>query len=191
MDHQDEIINHNRIWVLPFTWIKLAVKQRVVYHLHDLHVSIDPQVVEERGQVFLHLDGVVFHLSHGEDAHGALPPHLRQTHSVKHGLRHSGSTATAASHTLCCLSRKGSSISIPPSWTIHHTSMKPSVHGSLLLGNREMFLGTSRAKWAVVVTRTVSKWGERDEWGLPVQRKTFWCHTNENPSSYTSMTILK
>ncbi|TNN48749.1 hypothetical protein EYF80_041053 [Liparis tanakae] len=36
--------------------------------------------------------------------------------------------------TLCCRSRKGRSISMPPSWTIHHTSMLPSVKRSPLDG---------------------------------------------------------
>lgn len=36
--------------------------------------------------------------------------------------------------TLCWRSRKGRSISIPPSWTIHHTSMWPSVKRSPLDG---------------------------------------------------------
>ena len=33
--------------------------------------------------------------------------------------------------------------------------MVPSVQGSLLVGKKEMFLGTSSARWAAVVTRTV------------------------------------
>lgn len=58
--------------------------------------------------------------------------------------------------TLCCRRRKGSSISIPPSWTTHHTSMVPSASRSWLLGKLSTFLATSKAWWAVVVSRTVS-----------------------------------
>lgn len=60
--------------------------------------------------------------------------------------------------TLCCRRRKGSSISMPPSWTTHHTSMVPSASRSWLLGKLSTFLATSKAWWAVVVSRTVSAW---------------------------------
>lgn len=60
-------------------------------------------------------------------------------------------------NTLCCFSRNGNSMSIPPSCTIHHTSMLPSENCSTLLGKKEMFLATSRARWAAVVTRTVPR----------------------------------
>lgn len=59
--------------------------------------------------------------------------------------------------TLCWRRRNGSSISMPPSWTIHHTSMCPSVKRSPLDGKAEMFFGTSRARWAAVVSRTNSE----------------------------------
>ena len=58
--------------------------------------------------------------------------------------------------TLCWRRRKGSSISMPPSWTIHHTSMWPSVKRSPLDGKAAMFFGTSRARWAAVVSLTSS-----------------------------------
>ncbi len=58
--------------------------------------------------------------------------------------------------TLCWRRRKGSSISMPPSWTIHHTSMWPSVKRSPLDGKAETFLGTSRALLAAVVSLTSS-----------------------------------
>lgn len=58
---------------------------------------------------------------------------------------------------MCCLSRNGNNMSIPPSCTIHHTSMLPSENCSTLLGKKEMFLATSRARWAAVVTRTVPR----------------------------------
>lgn len=45
---------------------------------------------------------------------------------------------------------------MPPSWTIHHTSMWPSVKRSPLDGKAEMFFGTSRAKLATVVSLTSS-----------------------------------
>lgn len=58
--------------------------------------------------------------------------------------------------TLCWRRRKGSSISMPPSWTIHHTSMWPSVKRSPFDGKAEMFFGTRSARWAVVVSLTNS-----------------------------------
>lgn len=48
-------------------------------------------------------------------------------------------------------------MSIPPSCTIHHTSMLPSENCSTLLGKKDTFLATNRARWAAVVTRTVPK----------------------------------
>lgn len=45
---------------------------------------------------------------------------------------------------------------MPPSWTIHHTSMWPSVKRSPLDGKAAMFFGTSRAKLATVVSLTSS-----------------------------------
>lgn len=53
------------------------------HHLHHLHLSVQPEVIEEHLQVFLHLDAVVVHLSHREDAHLAFPPHLRDTKHFK------------------------------------------------------------------------------------------------------------
>ncbi len=51
--------------------------------------------------------------------------------------------------TLCWRRRKGSSISMPPSWTIHHTSMWPSVktlsawrEGRDVLGHQQGFTGS-------------------------------------------------
>ena len=32
------------------------------YHFNDVHFSGDPKLVEERGEVLLHLDAVVLHL---------------------------------------------------------------------------------------------------------------------------------
>src|SRR4029434_5536033 len=89
--------------------------------------------------------------------------HTHETHALTHTHTHARTHALTHTHThthtLCWRSRKGSSISIPPSCTIHQTSMVPSVQGSLLVGKKEMFLGTSRARWAAVVTRTVSERG--------------------------------
>lgn len=62
--------------------------------------------------------------------------------------------------TLCCRRRKGSSISMPPSWTTHHTSMVPSPKRSRLVGKLSTFLATSKAWWAAVDSRTVSGWTE-------------------------------
>ncbi len=55
---------------------ELCVRQ-VSHHLHHFHRSIDAQVIEKGNEVFLHLDTVVIHLSDSENAHLALPPHLR------------------------------------------------------------------------------------------------------------------
>ena len=46
------------------------------YHLHHFNHGVDTEVVQEGGQVLLHLDAVVVKLGHGEDAHLAFPPHL-------------------------------------------------------------------------------------------------------------------
>lgn len=58
--------------------------------------------------------------------------------------------------TLWCRRRKGSSMSIPPSCTIHQTSMWPSENRSWLPGNMATFLATSRARCPAVVSRTSS-----------------------------------
>lgn len=57
-------------------FVKLCVRQ-VSHHLHHLHLSINAQVIEEGDEIFLHLDTIVIHLSYSENAHLALPPHLR------------------------------------------------------------------------------------------------------------------
>ena len=53
------------------------------HHLHHLHLSLDPQLVEEGGQVLFHLDAVVVHLGHREDAHVALPPYLEHKNTFR------------------------------------------------------------------------------------------------------------
>lgn len=55
-----------------------------------------------------------------------------------------------------CRRRKGSSMSIPPSCTIHQTSMWPSEKRSWLPGNMATFLATSKARCPAVVSRTSS-----------------------------------
>lgn len=70
--------------------------------------------------------------------------------------------------TLCWRRRKGSSISMPPSCTIHHTSMWPSVKRSPFDGKAEMFFGTSRARWAAVVSLTNSAEQTHTEGGRSV-----------------------
>lgn len=52
------------------------------YHLYDLDFSLYAQVVEEGGQVLFHLNGVILHLSHSEDAHPALTPNLTHTNTI-------------------------------------------------------------------------------------------------------------
>lgn len=39
-------------------------------------------MVKKHLQVFLHLDGVVVHLGHREDAHFTLPPHLQRQYQL-------------------------------------------------------------------------------------------------------------
>lgn len=51
--------------------------EELSHHLDHLHLSLDPQLVEESGQVLLHLYAVVVHLGHGKNAHFTLPPHLK------------------------------------------------------------------------------------------------------------------
>lgn len=63
--------------------------------------------------------------------------------------------------TLCWRRRKGRSISIPPSCTIHQTSMWPSEKRSVLAGNMATFLATSKAMWPAVVSRTNSGWNKQ------------------------------
>lgn len=47
-----------------------------IHHFYNFYFCIKPQMVEEHLEVFLHLDAVVIHLSHSEDPHLTLPPHL-------------------------------------------------------------------------------------------------------------------
>lgn len=140
------------------------------HHLHHLYLGADAEVVQEHLQVLLHLDAVVILLGHREDAHAAFPPHLGagwgegwpvpprrppcspQPHARLHALCPSPRPVP----TLCCRSRKGSSMRRPPSCTTHHTSMFPSPRRSWFCGNRSTFLATSRACCAAVVSRTVS-----------------------------------
>ncbi|TNN30509.1 hypothetical protein EYF80_059339 [Liparis tanakae] len=90
-----------------------TVKIRI---LHFLHTWRSRQVLGRRGRVgpssgpqwYYRYENVVFQEL---KAHG-----------------HDGSSEP----TLCCRSRKGSSISIPPSCTTHHTSMVPSPRRSVL-----------------------------------------------------------
>lgn len=151
----------------------LLPSSRRPHHLHHLHLRADAQVVQEHLQVLLHLDAVVVHLGHREDAHPALPPHLETGRASLRVLGGAcpargawGSHAPAgaslspplspAHPTLCWRSRNGSSMSMPPSCTIHHTSMQPPLKRSWFCGNESTFLATSRAWCAVVVSRTVS-----------------------------------
>lgn len=79
-------------------------------------------------------------------------------------------------------------MSIPPSCTIHHTSMLPSENGSTLLGKNEMFFATSRARWAAVVTRTVPGGGEenQDKQGRTLGLPCFlpWQESKDNVSTF-------
>lgn len=61
--------------MLTIIWGNLS---EASHHLHHLHLSIDAQVIEEDDEVFLHLDAVIVHLSHSENAYLALPPHLHE-----------------------------------------------------------------------------------------------------------------
>lgn len=46
----------------------------ITYHFNNFNLSLKSQLVQEHLQVFLHLNGVVFHLGDGEDAHLAVLP---------------------------------------------------------------------------------------------------------------------
>lgn len=135
------------------------------HHLHHLHLCVQAQLIQKHLQVLFHLDGVVVQLRHREDSHFAFPPHLRTHPCEKLPMafeQPAGEWVTKDTHnlwrarTLCCISRKGSSMRSPPSWTIHHTSIEPSFKRSWLSGKWSMFFATSRAWWASVVSLTVS-----------------------------------
>lgn len=49
------------------------------HHFYNFDHGVNTEVVEECGQVLFHLDAVVVHLGHSEDAHLALPPDLSST----------------------------------------------------------------------------------------------------------------
>lgn len=49
------------------------------HHFNNFYHGLNTEVIEECGEVLFHLDAVVVHLGHGEDAHLALPPNLRST----------------------------------------------------------------------------------------------------------------
>jgi hypothetical protein len=85
------------------------------------------------------------------------PAHSTHTHTHTHTCAHTPSVHV----TLWWRSRKGSSISMPPSCTIHQTSMLPSEKRSGFPGNMETFLVTSRARWPAVVSRTSSGGGQK------------------------------
>lgn len=61
--------------------------QLCTHHLHHLHLSTDPEVVQEHLQVLLHLDAVIVHLGYSEDAHPALPPHLGKRGDISAGTQ--------------------------------------------------------------------------------------------------------
>lgn len=46
----------------------------MTYHFNDFHFGSNTQMVEERFQVLLHLNGIVFHLSNGKDSQFAVLP---------------------------------------------------------------------------------------------------------------------
>lgn len=46
----------------------------MTHHFHNLHFRLNAQMVEEGLQVLLHLDWVVLHLRHSEDAQLAILP---------------------------------------------------------------------------------------------------------------------
>lgn len=52
------------------------------HHLHHLHLRLDSQLIEEHGQILLHLDTVVIHLCDCEDSHLTLPPHLQHKQNM-------------------------------------------------------------------------------------------------------------
>lgn len=82
-DQSDSGPNQTRCQKQPSTCIYYDLYYDSSHHLHHLHLSIDTQVIEEGYEVFLHLDAVVVHLSHGENAHLALSPHLQDKQGTK------------------------------------------------------------------------------------------------------------
>lgn len=48
------------------------------HQFDDIHLGVNPEVVEEGLEVLLHLDAVVLQLSHSEYPHLAVLPHLRK-----------------------------------------------------------------------------------------------------------------
>lgn len=146
------------------------------YHFNNLDFSVQPKVIQEHLKVFLHLDAVIIHLSYGKDTHLTLSPYLSADKQKQeevggdednkwwsmemNGERIPSWVDIRLRHfvwcTLCWRSRKGSSISIPPSWTTHQTSMVPSRSRSCW-GKLSTFFATSKAWWAAVVSRIVSE----------------------------------
>lgn len=49
-------------------------KRENTHHFNDFNFGFDAQMIEEHFKVFLHLNGIVFHLGDGEDAHFAIFP---------------------------------------------------------------------------------------------------------------------
>lgn len=157
-------------------------KNAVTYHFNNFHFSIQAKMVQEHLKILLHLNAIIIHLSNSEDTHFTFSPNLSKNalfitiyNTVIAISKYNSFTVNSISLetfrtiyykmksqpfsiflTLCCRRRKGSNISIPPSWTIHHTSMFPSVKRSWFVGNKSMFLATNKACWAAVVSRTVS-----------------------------------
>lgn len=62
---------HKKIMVTTVVALFLSI-----HHFYNFHFCIQPQMIEEHLEVFLHLDAVVIHLSHSEDPHLTLPPNL-------------------------------------------------------------------------------------------------------------------
>lgn len=52
------------------------------YHFYNFHHGVNAKMIQECGQVLLHLDAVVVHLGDSEDAHLAFPPDLKQDKST-------------------------------------------------------------------------------------------------------------
>lgn len=49
-------------------------EKKNTHHFNDFNFGFDAQMIEEHFEVFLHLNGIVFHLGHGEDAHFTIFP---------------------------------------------------------------------------------------------------------------------
>ncbi len=68
--------------ISSFRYLKSQSSLEKTHHFYNFHHGVNAEMIEECGQVLFHLDAVVVHLGHGEDAHLALPPNLSNTNNT-------------------------------------------------------------------------------------------------------------